>query len=71
MEGILCSVNTASHLFWLYGTDGSGDNQFVFSSFAYNPSSSTSASFRMIAHTDLSASFFLRLKTPINFRLLM
>ena len=41
---------------------------FATSSLAYCPDGLTSASFRMITHTELSSGFFLHLSTPINFR---
>jgi hypothetical protein len=41
---------------------------FFFFFFGIGPYSLTSASFRMIAHTDLSSAFFLHLLTPIDLR---
>jgi hypothetical protein len=40
-------------------------SSFYSSSLAYGPYSLTSASFRMIAHADLSSALFLHLLTPI------
>jgi hypothetical protein len=44
------------------------DSSSSSSSLAYGPYSSTSASFRVTAHADLSSAFFLHLSTPTDFR---
>jgi hypothetical protein len=63
-----CKPQIVSEIRRIVVPSTSGSRSFSSSSLSYGPYNLTNASFRMIAHTDLSFAFFLHLLTPIYFR---